>query len=55
MALVEGTALKAIVVSSSWLVWLIGLVLTACGGRRRRAVVGRHGDVPGGGSNATAP
>jgi hypothetical protein len=35
MALVTGTALKALVVSASWMFWLLGLVLTSCGGRRR--------------------
>jgi hypothetical protein len=49
MAVVEGAALKAIVVSASWVAWLLGLVLTACGRRRR------HGDVPSAGSRATAP
>jgi hypothetical protein len=33
---VTGTALKAIVVSASWMFWLLGLALTACGGGRRR-------------------
>jgi hypothetical protein len=37
MALLEGTALKAIVVSASWVSWLLGLALTVCGRRRGRA------------------
>ena len=36
--LVEGTALKAILVGASWLLWLLGLALTICvAGRRRQS------------------
>jgi hypothetical protein len=36
MALLEGTGLKAILVSASWLTWLLGLAFSICGRRSAR-------------------
>jgi hypothetical protein len=32
----SGTAIKALVLGASWMLWLIGLAFTLCGAGRRR-------------------